>query len=418
VAHLAIVADDLTGAADTGACFADAGYATVIPLVEGPFPGADVLVLSTESRDMDRDAAARSVGDIVARLWSGPGDVRPRWLYKKIDSALRGHPRDELLAAMKACGATRALVSPALPAEGRTTVGGRQYVGGIPLEESAFGGKHTSSDLIATFANDRGLPVRLLDLPTLRNRPDAAICMLEAESPGIMVADAETDGDLTILSQLAVTTQQRTFSGAAGFARQLAPVLPLPPSTRASLPIKHSGGPILVVAGSQHEATARQIAAFGQTGAPVVRLTQSHIDDPAGDASEVISSVAAALSSSQSTVVTTVGLAPSALGARAIAARLAQIAAAPAIRNQVGGMVLTGGDVAAAVCAALGATALWLGGEIYAGQPWGALASGDVPGLPVATKAGSFGRDDALLTCVAYLSGPLQAPRAASSRSR
>jgi uncharacterized protein YgbK (DUF1537 family) len=418
MAHLAIIADDLTGAADTGACFADAGYATVIPLSEGPFPDADVLVLSTESRDMDPDAAARTVGETVAQLWSAPEEVRPRWLYKKIDSALRGHPQDELLAAMAACGATRALVSPALPAEGRTTVSGRQHVGGVPLEESTFGGEHRSSDLMATFANDRGLPVRLLDLATLRTWPDAAVCLLEAEAPGIVVADTETDDDLALLSQLAVTTQQRMLSGSAGFARQLAPVLPLSSSTSVSLPIRRTGGPILVVAGSQHEATARQIAALGQSGAAIVRLDQAHLDDPVGDVSDVVSTVEAALSSDQSTVVTTVGLAVSAIGARAIAARLAQIAAAPAIQNEVGGMVLTGGDVAAAVCAALGATALWLGGEIYAGQPWGILAGGDVPGLPVATKAGSFGRDDALLTCVAYLAGPLQAPRAASSRSR
>lgn len=417
MAHLAIVADDLTGAADTGACFADAGLATVIPLTEGSFPSADVLVLSTESRDMDRDAAARAVGETTTRLWSGPENARPHWLYKKIDSALRGHPRDELLAAMAACGAARALVCPALPAEGRTTVGGRQHVGGVPLEESTFGGENTSSDLIATFANDRGLPVRLLDLPTLRTRSADAIGLLEAEPSGIIVADAETDDDLAILSQLAVTTRQRMLSGAAGFARQLAPVLPLSNSTAAAVAIRRASGPILVVAGSRHDATARQITALARAGAAVVRLEQSHLDEPARDVSDVVSAVEAALASGQSTVVTTAGLSPAAVDARSIAARLAEIASAAAIRNLVGGMVLTGGDVAAAVCAALGATALRLGGEIYAGQPWGMLAGGDVPGLPVATKAGSFGRDDALLTCVSYLSGPLQPPRAASSRS-
>jgi uncharacterized protein YgbK (DUF1537 family) len=417
MAHLAIVADDLTGAADTGACFADAGFATVVPLTDGPFPSADVLVLSTESRDMDRDASARVVGEIVTRLWSGPESARPCGLYKKIDSALRGHPRDELLAAMAACGAVQALVCPALPAEGRTTVGGRQHVGGVLLEESSFGGENTTSDLIATFANDRGLPVRPLDLPTLRSRPADTTCLLNDTSPGIIVSDAETDDDLALLSQLAVTTEQRMLSGSAGFARQLAPVLPFPSSSAAAVTIRQASRPILVVAGSQHDATARQITALGRAGAAVVRFEQSHLDDPACDISGVVSAVEAALISGQSTVVTTAGLSPSAVGARSIAARLAEIASAAAKRNLVGGMVLTGGDVAAAVCAALGATALWLGGEIYAGQPWGVLAGGCAPGLPVATKAGSFGRDDALLTCVAYLSGPLQPPRAASKRS-
>ena len=40
-------------------------------------------------------------------------------------------------------------------------------------------------------------------------------------------------------------------------------------------------GPILIVAGSQHEATARQIEVLRESGVPIVRLAQSLIDDPA-----------------------------------------------------------------------------------------------------------------------------------------
>src|SRR5215213_10393726 len=68
VTQLAIVADDLTGAADTGACFANAGFATVIPLSDTAIPDADVVVLSTESRDMGASDAARAVTAAVARL--------------------------------------------------------------------------------------------------------------------------------------------------------------------------------------------------------------------------------------------------------------------------------------------------------------------------------------------------------------
>ena len=73
------------------------------------------------------------------------------------------------------------------------------------------------------------------------------------------------------------------------------------------------------------------------------------------------------------------------------------------VRRRVGGLVLTGGDVAAAVCAALGATALWLGGEIAPGIPWGVLAGGRLHATPIATKAGSFGADDTLRSCIDYL---------------
>ena len=67
-------------------------------------------------------------------------------------------------------------------------------------------------------------------------------------------------------------------------------------------------------------------------------------------------------------------------------------------------MVLTGGDVAAAVSRALGASALWLEGEITPGIPRGMLEGGRLHASQVVTKAGSFGDDNALLSCISYLS--------------
>jgi uncharacterized protein YgbK (DUF1537 family) len=79
------------------------------------------------------------------------------------------------------------------------------------------------------------------------------------------------------------------------------------------------------------------------------------------------------------------------------------VVASPEVSSQTGGLVLTGGDVAAAVCSALNVEAVWLRGEISPGLPWGVLEGGSVDGRPIATKAGSFGADDALLMCVDHL---------------
>ena len=62
--QLVIVADDLTGAADTGACFAAAGLGTVIRLSDTTVPNVARRrrdVVSTESRDLDGTAAAEAV---------------------------------------------------------------------------------------------------------------------------------------------------------------------------------------------------------------------------------------------------------------------------------------------------------------------------------------------------------------------
>lgn len=411
--QLVIVADDLTGAADTGSCFAAAGYSTVIPLMAGLGPEADVVVLSTETRDLDAAAASEIVARTVREQFSGPSGAAPRWIYKKIDSALRGHPRNELLATMTAAGIRRALVAPAFPAEGRTTICGQQHVAGVSLAASRFGGPGAVSSLSALFANDRGIPVRSLGLPALRSGRAAIREFLAGGSPGIVVADAETDSDLAALAAAASQMQGLVLCGAAGFAQQLAPVLPLVPAASAPTGRQSAGGPALIVAGSQHDATARQIAALRENGVPVVRLDQAMIDDPAAPVDQVVSVVAAHLAAGRSTVVTTAGLARAQMGGRAIAARLAEIAAAPTIAGNFGGLVLTGGDVATAVCAGLGAEAIWLRGDVVPGVPWGTLAGGVRPGIPIVTKAGSFGGEGVLVRSLAHLSAPADGTPAA-----
>jgi uncharacterized protein YgbK (DUF1537 family) len=396
---LAIVADDLTGAADTSACFADAGWRTVIPFTTIAPGDVDVLALSTESRDLAGFEAADAVHRAILSM---AAIAPPRWLYKKVDSALRGHPREELLAAMNALGARRALVAPALPAEGRTTRGGRQFINGLPLQASAFGGQSAPTSLLDIFANDRDLPVIHLPLGLVRQHQDAVSEWLQADEDGILVADAETDDDLDVLAWAAANSSLQVLCGAAGFARRLA--LALPQGRRWNAP-PAATKPILIVAGSMHAATMRQLKVLAEDGVPVIQLPQQVIDDPDCSLAETLATVAASLASGRTTAVTTAGLNPSASSERTVAARLAEVAATPEIREHVGGMVLTGGDVAAAVCGALHARGIDLGGEIYAGQPWGRLIGGELPELPVATKAGSFGRDHALRACSAYLQG-------------
>ena len=160
---------------------------------------------------------------------------------------------------MEATGARRALVAPAFPAEGRTTVGGRQHIDGVPVESSRIAGAGAVSDLMALFETEQGPPVRLLDLATLRGQPDALRRLLDDDPGGIVVADAETDDDLMTLGRAVAGGRSPLFCGSAGFARQLARALPLTRNTHPRSKVVRGSGPVLIVAGSQHEATARQI---------------------------------------------------------------------------------------------------------------------------------------------------------------
>src|SRR5436189_173669 len=83
---LTIVADDLTGACDAGTLFA--GKAPV-PVTVWPDPpvAAEIAVVDTESRRLDRAAATDRVSDAAAQRAGATS-----W-FKKIDSTLRGHGR-------------------------------------------------------------------------------------------------------------------------------------------------------------------------------------------------------------------------------------------------------------------------------------------------------------------------------------
>jgi uncharacterized protein YgbK (DUF1537 family) len=118
----------------------------------------------------------------------------------------------------------------------------------------------------------------------------------------------------------------------------------------------------------------------------------------------LVREIADPLAAGRDVIVTTADTGDSPLGAGAVAARLGLAVREVLSRAHiVGGVVLTGGDIAAAVCAALEAFAIRLRGEVRAGMPWGILIAGAWPGLRIVTKAGGFGDEDALIAAIGYL---------------
>ena len=418
--RLTIVADDLTGAADTAGPFAAAGLRTAVAFGASAPPDVDVLARSTESRgEPIATATARTQAVLRAAACSAHDDAlgsspsaatshwTSDWFYKKIDSALRGCPAEDVLAAMTALDAKRVVVAPALPAEGRTTVGGRQYLHGVRLERTHFG---IASDLVARFRAVARVPVSLLNLPTIRDHPERlAACI--GERLGVIIADAETDADLGAIAKAVVDADVHLCAGAAGLAGALVGALPFTEKRGLPCPPTHSGRPALIVAGSRHETTSRQLARLQDHGVRTIRLPQAAIEQLTMPLDALIDAVASALAAGQATAITCDGLGPCPFGGAFVADRLAQIAVAPAVLGAARSLILTGGDVAAAVCAALRVETMWLGGEVVPAIPWGILAGPAVSELAVVTKAGGFGPDDALWLAVQHLRSLTSAPR-------
>jgi uncharacterized protein YgbK (DUF1537 family) len=397
-----ILADDLTGANDSGAAFARRGLETIVALSPGPLPPAEVWVLSSASRALPPEQAAQVVRVLLrAALRSLPAEPAPR-LYKKIDSALRGNPAEELLAVLQVAGAERALLAPAFPAQGRTVRGGRVTWQGLPLRQTEFRDQIRTDDLYELFHSlEATVPLRSLALETIRRGAEACAAEL-ARGPGLWIADAESDADLDILAAAAHAVSIPVLCGSAGLANALARAAAEGPLS-AAVPGPAGGEtrPALLVAGSRSRVTASQIEAALQAGARMLPDDYLHSGAP----SDLEALIEDALQSGEAPwILTLQDVDDDPAHPDRLLERLGAAAAEMARRAKPAGLVLTGGDTAAAVCNALHARLMRLHGEIEPGIAWGRLLDGDVPGLAVVTKAGSFGERESLARVLAFLS--------------
>lgn len=425
-----ILADDLTGAADSGAQFARRGFATLLSLKPGSQSGADVLVQAMETRSLaEGAAAARAVRRALELLDQQTPLASLELAYKKIDSTLRGHPAAELSALLAALGESRALVAPAFPAQGRTMLNGVMFVAGQPLERTAFASQASSSNLLEVFA---ALRPALLPLAGVRAGESAVRAAIRSTA-GPLVADAESDSDLEVLARAALAEGFRVFCGSAGLAAALAAIHPSPSqsscpseplvevSPRSSLRLERWGktavspslsgkgsggfGPprLIAVAGSLHPATQAQVSFACRQGVPVVYPPPEFFAAP-GEAG-LAAAAKALLSALGSSSAVILAAAPGgALAPAEVARKLAQVAALTWAQLRPTGIFLTGGETARAVCDTLSCAHLWLGGEVEVGIPWSRAAGGRFPGALVVTKAGGFGGEESLDHALKFMS--------------
>lgn len=275
---LLMIADDFTGALDTGVQFAARGARTRVvtdPAYDFSQAGEDVqvLVLDAETRHLAPEAAY----GVVFRAVEGALKSGFTHVYKKTDSALRGNVGAELTAVMDAAGAESLAFLPALPKMNRVTRKGVHYIDGLPVAESVFG-------------QDPFEPVRassVADIIGAQSRTPVALHELGAEEkgprPGIQVYDAETDGDLLRIGRRLGGESLRLSAGCAGFAAALAEILDL----RGTPPVLPDLTPALFVAcGSVNPVTLRQMAVAEEHGfphihlGPVQKLEESWLETP------------------------------------------------------------------------------------------------------------------------------------------
>lgn len=259
VVRLLLIADDFTGALDTGIQFAEYGAGTKL-LMEAPTDGklfqdeeAEVLILDAETRHLSSEEAYRKISALVRRA----KDEGVQYIYKKTDSALRGNIGSELKAVLEASGESFLAFVPAFPEMNRITVDGIHYIDGMPLCRTEFGRdpfEPVKSSRVEDLFREQEVPIRHFRRQKIYNT--------EISGAAIGIFDSVTRTDIRkIAEHLKKHGQLNVMAGCAGFARMLPEVLGL---TRRPASVPTLDSQLLIACGSMNPITKRQIA-YGET---------------------------------------------------------------------------------------------------------------------------------------------------------
>lgn len=355
---IAVIADDITGAAEVAGIAWRRGLRTqLVTGAEDAFGPSEVVVVATDARQMPAAEAAAETAEIAARLKGRA------LLFRKTDSALRGHVTAELGAMMKGGGADSVLYVPANPSKGRIIRGGRYLINGVPIDETPF-------------ASDPEYPARSARLS--ERFPEMCPWRGASVSGRICYADAERPEDMDrIVSQ---TPREVLLAGAADlFEALLRREYPQSEARKRLLPALDQRS-LIVVCGSTLSRSIR-------IGAASVPMPRAVYDGECGPGPWI--EAAQACYDRAGAVILTIPHHPSVPDpglARRLRTVTAVTTAALIARRSPRDLVIEGGATAFAVLQTSGWTTFQLAGEIAPGVVT-LQASG---GTRITLKPGSY----------------------------
>ena len=248
---IAVLADDLTSAADGAAPFVARGLTASIGRGQLPRQAAAVVAVDSGSRSATSSQAFERVARLTDRL------AGRAVLYKTVDSTLRGHIAQELEACFAASGRKSLVFAPAFPQAGRMTVGGIQLVDGIPVSESAY-------------ARDPVHPARYSALADLVPNCIKNVTLLDA------VTQEQLDSQIASIDDPESVLWVGSPGMAAALARRFAPAKTLPPS------IEGISNDVLAVIGSANPRSHIQADQLQEAGGTMLlRSPRTREGDPA-----------------------------------------------------------------------------------------------------------------------------------------
>jgi len=389
-----ILADDLTGSCDVAGRLTHLGYRPVVSVRPPedtkripPWPGeSSIVVVNTRSRDCPASEAKARVR-AAAKLFERNGTPI---VYHKIDSTLRGHWAEELAAITRVAHPDTILICPAFPAQGRHIERGKLLLD-----------PEVSLGLLFSFEWMKGESLRerlekrcaweAMEIPRklLRRGARAVREALDAGSkPRCGVFDAYHDGDLAAIGRVVQKLEGRVLCvGSAGLAPHVVPKRATPELADES----RSAHPWLLIQGSRRSISHEQFHQLSRARDQHLmsfspwrgREKRQAWCNEAVDALDLGKDVVIETPEHRDTAA--------AYSMPSVFERLFRTVLREAT---LGGVFISGGRTAEAVCDSLRVKALQVTEEVSPGIPTSIALDGRNPGLRFITKAGGFGRPE------------------------
>lgn len=199
---IAVIADDFTGAAEIGGVGLKYGLRVIIETQINGTVDTDLLVIAADTRSLPAESASNEIEHITEQLLK----QKPEFIFKKLDSVLRGNIGAEIVSQLKVSGQKRGIIVAGNPAFGRVIENGIYKVNQIPIAETWFArdlGNTAHSSLVTEIVSPKN--IQTYSLPVEAELPDQ----------GLIIGDVKDQSDLEKWGKR--IPEDTLMAGGAGF---------------------------------------------------------------------------------------------------------------------------------------------------------------------------------------------------------
>lgn len=199
---IAVIADDFTGAAEIGGVGLKYGLDVVIETKFEDNVSVDLWIIAADTRSLPEHEASEEIKKIATQLQA----KNPKYIFKKLDSVLRGNIAAEIDAQLEALGKKRAIIIAGNPSFGRTIENGMYKVNAVPLEKTSF-------------SEDPDFPVQSSNVLNIVKSVGSSIYSLPVDTKipdsGIIIGDVKDQDEMEYWA--AYIDEDTMAAGGAGF---------------------------------------------------------------------------------------------------------------------------------------------------------------------------------------------------------